>query len=156
MKLLFRPWIILLILIIVIVAGVLLRGQPEAKKSAVVMAQETIAKIIGMKLETASSTGTGLKVEEVKSDSPAAELGIKVGDRIVAVGDRSVWHTEQFTQFANEFSQAGRPIPMLVESKGDYRLVVFGRPQGAASESAPKPSGGAPATHPAQPGETGP
>jgi hypothetical protein len=147
----FHTWIILLILVIAIVAVVMFRGEPEKEKDQVVQAQETIDRVLGMKLEPAASTGTGLKVEGITKGGQAEQQDIKIGDRVIAVGDRSVWHTVQFTEFASEFSEARRPLPMLVESKGNYRLVVFGRPQGASPQNPPA-AAAPPAQAPAEPG----
>lgn len=156
MKALFRTWTILLLLAIVLVGVLVLRGQQgEEKKDPVVQAQEAIEKGLGMQLETQSSTGAGLKVLAVRKGSPADQEGIKVGDRIITVADRSVWHTYQFLDFMSQQREIMPALPVLVANKDNYRTVVFGRPSGSRTAT-PPPAGVSKSPKSAKPVEAGP
>jgi len=121
-----RTWTLLLIAAIVFV-GLLFwaRANPYEEKAPVVEAQETIQRAFGMKLATETKSGDGLSVEEVDPKGPAANVGIEAGDRIVAVGDESVWHTYQFIEAANKRLSAAPMLALLVERKGEYRVIIF-------------------------------
>jgi len=156
MRPILRTWVLLLIGAIIIVGGMFwarAHSGAAAKKDPLLEAQAQVEKAFGMKLATACGPEGGLKVEAVKKGSPADLTGIKVGDRVLTVGDRSVWHVYQFSQYASEVLQSAPGVSMLVERKGGYLQVVFGRrgmtPAGAAG---PMP-GGMPE---GMPGEAGP
>ena len=145
MRPLFRTWILLPIVAIIFFVGLFWAREQarEAKKDPVVKAQEGIEKSFGMKLETQTSSGNGLKVLAVRSGSPADKSGIKVGDQVLAIGDRSIWHTYQFGDLMTKQLQAAPYLPVLVEHNGEYRSVMFGR-TGAMGGGAPRMPGQAP------------
>src|SRR6267143_3549315 len=55
-------------------------------------------------------------VREVVANSPAAEAGLRVGDRIVSVNGEPVTSAEQVTQFIREHK--GQPITLRIERGG--------------------------------------
>jgi len=120
----FRRWMLLPVAAIIIVAGLFWAREQarEAKKDPLTKAQEWVHKSFGMQLEQQTSSGSGLKVEAVASASSAAEAGVKAGDRIVAVGDRSVWHIYQLIELISRLA-GGPMLPMLVATGEDYHLV---------------------------------
>jgi predicted metalloprotease with PDZ domain len=127
MRPILRTWTLLLITAIVLVIGLFwARAKSnEPKKNPLELSQADIEKGFGMKLETGSKSTGGLKVEAVKKGSPADKLGMKVGDRVVAVGDRSVWHVYQFHQYVTDLVMQYPAVMLLVEQNGEYRQVVF-------------------------------
>jgi hypothetical protein len=156
MRPLLRTWILLPIIAIIIVVGMFWAREQarEAKKDPLVKAQEGIEKSFGMKLETKTSSGSGLKVLAVRPGSPADKTGIKAGDVVVALGERSVWHVYQFADLMSKQLQAMPYLPLLVEHKGEYRSFVFGTHaamQGGAPGMAP-PGAGMRGRAPSSPG----
>ncbi len=127
MKPILRTWTLLLIAAIALVFGLFwARGKSgEAKKNPLEQSQAAMEKSLGMKLATQSGPEGGLKVEAVKKGSPADAVGIKVGDRILTVGDRSVWHVYQFQEYASKLSEQAPAMLLLVERKGEYHNVVL-------------------------------
>lgn len=131
----FRRWMLLLVAAIIVVAGLFwARAEVrEAKKDPLTKAQEWVQKSFGMTVERQTSTGSGLKVQAVLPGGAAAEAGIKQGDRIVAVGDRSVWHVYQLVELIA--ARKGAPMmPVLVATGDDYHLV---RPSLAGAKTPP-------------------
>ncbi len=121
-----RTWTLLLIAGIVFMAALFwIRSKPIGKKDPLTESQETIEKAFGMKLAKESGPQGGLPVEAVDPRGPAAGSGVEVGDRVVAVGDRSVWHVYQFIQLVNERAPVASAVPLLLEREGEYRVVVF-------------------------------
>ena len=84
-----------------------------------------IEQAFGMKLALESGPQGGLPVEAVEAGGPAANVGVEVGDRIVAVGDESVWHVYQLIEIINRWVSASPGLPLLVEREGEYRVLVF-------------------------------
>ncbi len=127
MKPILRTWTLLLIAAIALVFGLFwARAKAgEAKKNPLEQSQAEMEKIIGMKLALESGPMGGLKVEAVKKGSPADSVGIKVGDRVVSIGDKSVWHVYQFHEYASKLSEQAPVLMLLVERKGEYRQVIF-------------------------------
>lgn len=120
----FHKWMLLPVAAIVVVAGMFWAREQarEAKKDPLTKAQEWVQKSFGMTVEQKTSTGSGLKVEGVLPGSAAAEAGIKAGDQVVAVGDRSVWHVYQLIELISQRTR-GPVVPVLVATGEDYHLA---------------------------------
>jgi S1-C subfamily serine protease len=120
-------WALLLIAAILFVAGLFwVRAHPAQKDNPLAQATDNISLGLGMEVEPAPGPEGGLLVKEVRPKSVAEHVGVKVGERVVAVGDRSVWHAVQLEQFiSEEMSTTGSCTIMLV--KGNvYRTVTLG------------------------------
>jgi len=121
-----RTWTLLLIAAIGFVAALFwVRANPSQEKDPLTEAQETIDHAFGMTLAQACGPEGGLPVEAVEPNGPAAGAGIEVGDRVVTIGDESVWHTYQFIEALNRRASSSTALALLVEREGDYRVVVF-------------------------------
>ena len=55
-------------------------------------------------------------LREVTPDSPASEVGLQAGDRILAIGGQPVHSAEQVTQFVSEHK--GQPITLTIRRDG--------------------------------------
>ena len=49
--------------------------------------------VLGLGLEAAYETGTGLRIHTIGADSPSAAAGLEVGDEIIAIDGENVQHT---------------------------------------------------------------
>ncbi len=126
MRPLFRAWMLLPIIAILFIAGLFWARQQAAqgKKDPLTQAQDWVRDSFGMTVEKATTEGDGLKVEVVSSGGAAAAVGIKAGDRIIAVGERSVWHVYQLTTLIAKWMN-GPVAPVLVASgKGDHQVLL--------------------------------
>jgi S1-C subfamily serine protease len=134
MKPFLRTWVVLLLGAIVFVAGLFWVRANFAelqKKDPLTESQERIEDAFGMTLAKESGpAGDGLLVEAVDPEGVAARAGLDVGDRVMAVGDRSVWHIYQFADLVNASISVAPFLPLLVERDGDYRAVVIGHRAG--------------------------
>jgi S1-C subfamily serine protease len=124
MRPMLRSWILLPVAAIILVVGMFwARSQAvEAKKDPLTKVQDWVEKSFGMRVEKQTTGGDGLKVESVLPKGAAAEGGIKTGDRIVTVGDRSVWHVYQLAEVISQRLR-GPVLPVLVATGDDYHLV---------------------------------
>ena len=61
-------------------------------------------------------------VRDVEPNTPAAEAGLQVGDRIVALGDTPVTSDEQVIQYIRDH-KAG-PISLGVERNGEHKVIT--------------------------------
>ncbi|HEY8188573.1 MAG TPA: RIP metalloprotease RseP, partial [Pyrinomonadaceae bacterium] len=66
--------------------------------------------------------GVPVVIRDVTSDSPAAEAGLQVGDRIVAVNGEKMRSAEQVTQYVREHKS--EPITLTIERKGEQKKVT--------------------------------
>jgi S1-C subfamily serine protease len=143
MKPILRWWTLLLVAAILFVGGMIwVRLQPPAadRNNPLLQARESIAERFGMEVATAAGPEGGLLVEAVTPGEPAERVGIQVGDRIVACGDRSVWHVHQMVEVIDEQVSRGGVVAMLIERDGAYRLQTFGHrrhapPRGTGGQS---------------------
>jgi S1-C subfamily serine protease len=86
------------------------------------IAQQLVAKgsvshaMIGVTLEPAPQGG-GARVRGVMAAGPAAQAGLRAGDRIVAVGPQAVRDPAQLTQLV-ELHGVGQPMELRIERQG--------------------------------------
>jgi len=128
MKPVLSPRVILLVAAIVFVALMLwVRTHPEKPVDPIMDALDELKKGMGLTVQPLPGPNGGLPVLEVEPGSPADRLGFRKGDRILTVGDRSIWHVLMLTEQLSQNLEQGRPFPVLVDSKGTYHAIVVGR-----------------------------
>jgi len=122
-----RSWTMLLVAGILFVSGLFwVRANPPADKDPLMEARDGLAKAFGLEVALKAGREGGLLVEGVRPGSPAERAGIQVGDRVVACGDRSVWHVYQLAEFISEDVRAGPAVSLLVQRDDKYWPAVFG------------------------------
>jgi membrane-associated protease RseP (regulator of RpoE activity) len=133
---------VLLVLAVVIVAGTIyVRLRPAKEDDPVADAVAQMDKAFGFEVSGAPVDAKGgLVVQRVRPGSAAEQLGIHVGDRFVAVGDRSIWHAQNMLSEISEAIEGG-PVPLLVEKDGAYRQVVIGGRGGPGGAGGPMGAG---------------
>jgi C-terminal processing protease CtpA/Prc len=128
MRRLLPPWAWLLVVAILFVGGMLwLRVRPPTsahEQDPLAEAASDLEKGIGLQVDPASGRGGGLAVIGVKEGSPAQQLGLQAGDRVIACGSQSVWHTYQLLELMKQGLGSGYPVALLVEREGTYWQVV--------------------------------
>jgi serine protease Do len=77
--------------------------------------------------ENKLSTATGVLIEEVSDDSPAAKAGLKTGDVVIEFDGERVRSVRQFTRLVQE-TPAGRKTPAAV-MRGGQRVGVTIEPR---------------------------
>jgi len=128
MKPLLSPRVVLLVAAIVFVGLMFwVRTHPEKPKDPVMDAVGQLKESLGLTVQPVPGPEGGLPVLDVKAGSPADRLGFRKGDRILAVGDRSVWHVLMFSEQLSQNLETGMPSPILVNSNGTYHSIVMGR-----------------------------
>ena len=133
-----RSWMLLLIGGILFAAGmfwVRARQHTGGSDDPLLQARDSLARSFGIEVATEALPEGGVRVEEVRPGSPAERAGINPGDRIVACGDRSVWHAYQLAQYIGEALAFGPAVTLLVESSGNYRPATFGMQPSAPGRS---------------------
>lgn len=128
MKRLLPGWAVLLGAAILFVAAMIwVRAHPQEPEDPLERARMMVYEKLGMDLAVVATTGSGLEVKAVDAGSSAEALGFQVGDRIVAVGDRSVWHVVSFTEQLDQYFSQRLPVPVLVNRSGVYHSILMGR-----------------------------
>ena len=152
MRRLLPPWALLLLAAILVVgAMVWLRVQPpesSGEEDPLADAAEQLAKGLGLEVDPAGEQGGGVRVTGVRAGSPAEQMEMQAGDRIVACGMQSVWHAYQLADLMSQSLGRGRPAMLLVEREGEYRQVMFGRPGPMAGGGPGAMPGGGPGPMP--------
>jgi len=93
------------------------RTRPAWQRLAVVVAGPLANLLLAFVIFSASVWDSGLMVVptttvgHVREGSPAAAAGLQVGDRIVAVADRTVTDWSEVTDAVVEVAEAGEPAP---------------------------------------------
>jgi membrane-associated protease RseP (regulator of RpoE activity) len=103
------------------------RTHPQKPEDPLADAVDSLSKGLGLEVESSPLPNGGVLVKGVRPESPAQRLGLRAGDRIVAVGDRSVWHAINLAEFISQALSQGYPVPVLVETKGNYHPIIMGR-----------------------------
>lgn len=120
----FSGWTVLLLLAILFVVGLIwVRKQPQELEDPLADAQHELHEKLGFLIEEMPGPKGGLTVKEVTPDSPAVQMRLEVGDRILAVNERSVWHARQLQDLLAEKLQRG-PTVLMVERQGEYRSLL--------------------------------
>jgi len=142
MKPLLSPRVVLLVAAIVFVGLMLwVRSHPEKPPDPVMDAVDEMSKSLGLTVLPIPGPEGGLPVLDVKSGLPADRLGFRKGDRILAVGDRSVWHALMLSEQLNQNLQLGMPFPILVNSSGTFHSIILGRNMRGGSGRGGQPGG---------------
>jgi S1-C subfamily serine protease len=121
---------ILLLLIAIAVVGVMIYVQrhPPSEEDPLAEATKELARGVGLEVKPRPEGAQGgLLVTGVRPGTAAERLGFRAGDRVVAVGDRSVWHAIGLANGIGEALSRGMPISVLVNSDGHYHSIVMGR-----------------------------
>lgn len=124
-----RSWMLLMVAAIVFVGAMFwARANPPAQnQDPLEEAQQQIESAFGMTVEKKAGPQGGLHVESLKPGSPAEQVGLQEGDRIVAVGTKSVWHVHQFVEFTQGALGTTGAAVLMVERDGQYKQTVFAR-----------------------------
>lgn len=143
MKRLVPGWAVLLGAAVLFVGAMIwIRAHPPEPDDPLGAAREAVLEKLGLDLEPMAGPGGGLLVKAVVAGSASDQLGFRAGDRILAVGDRSVWHVVSFTEKLDAYLSRRLPVPVLVNSDGNYHSIVIGRRMAGADPG--RGSGGAP------------
>jgi predicted metalloprotease with PDZ domain len=129
MKPLLRSWTLILVAAILFVGGMIwVRLHPRSTDldDPLLQARKAVAESFGVEAATSISASGGVLVEAVIPGSAAEQLGIQAGDRIVACGDRSVWHVYQLDELASSQLARGSAVGLMLEREGTYWVVVLG------------------------------
>ena len=128
MRPLLRGWALALLAAILLMAGLFwVRSHPAKPYNPLEESAATISKVLGMQVSANPDPRGGELIEKVRPGGPAERMGLRAGERIVAVGERSVWHAQQLQQLIAQRSQMGIPIGlMLASDDGTFRVVAFG------------------------------
>lgn len=80
-----------------------------------------LVELISVKKEPVAEARTPFLVKTVSKDSPAAEAGLKDGDKIIRVGDQNIQYYHELT--AALAANAGKPTSIVVE-RGGQQLTL--------------------------------
>jgi membrane-associated protease RseP (regulator of RpoE activity) len=87
---------------------------------------------LGMTLEKPLGVDSGLQVVEVVDQSPAWKSGFRIGDRVIAVGGRSVSSIDSFASEMSQY-QINSPVSFLIDRRGrQVELVAVLVPRSVA------------------------
>jgi PDZ domain len=67
--------------------------------------------------------GQKMKVQAVFDDSPAAQAGVKVGDRIISANGRTIQTPEELTEMVQEAGESDKAIELLIVSDGTEKKL---------------------------------
>ena len=99
--------------------------------------QPAISSLLGLKIVALTDEGrrkysldakvTGVLIDEVDPDSPAAQKGLKAGDVIVEAAEEAVTRPEDLTKAVDKMKTVGRKAVLLrvEDGKGDLRFVAI-------------------------------
>ena len=129
MRQILPPWALLLFAAILFMAGLFwLRAHPGKKLNPLEKSVAELSQYLGMEVEAvpAASGPGGLLVKGIRPDSAVAQAGVKAGERVVAVGDRSVWHAIELQQFISDEMRKRRSCTLMLAKDQVYRCVTLG------------------------------
>ena len=116
------------------------RAHPQRPDDPVAAAMQDLSDKLGLEVSPPTGGG-GVKVTAVRPDSPGARLGFRAGDRIVAVGDRSIWHPPGLVDAIAKVLSSGYPVSVMVDTNGDYHSIIIGRGQRAGASGRGRAAG---------------
>ena len=120
-------WVLLLLVAILVMAGLFwVRANPAGPANPLEEAVKTLSQVLGMVVAETPDAQGGLPIKSVTPGSPAEQFGLRAGDRIMAVDDRSVWHVAQLRDLMAEDLQKGQPFILMVARENAYWTVTFG------------------------------
>lgn len=121
-------WALLLGAAILVMGGLIwVRVYPPKPPNPLEDSVEAISDVFGMTVSVGPHPGGGELVEKVRPGSLAERIGFRVGERIVAVGERSVWHVRQLQELISQRSQMGQPLTVMVTPDDKvFRVLTFG------------------------------
>jgi S1-C subfamily serine protease len=126
---------VILLLAILFVAGLFMNRTPPPPKDPMRDAQQELLDAFGFQVELTPSRAGGLVVQKIIAGRRAEQVGLQVGDRILTVNERSVWHVKNMDDLV-QASVSGGAIALLVERNGVYRQVWLLHPaQGGPSRA---------------------
>lgn len=135
---------VLLVLAIVLVVAVLFtRNRPPQIEDPVADSIKELYDTFGFQVAGTIGPEGGLLVERIKPGSVAEYLGVKKGDRLITVNDRSVWHAKDMADQLYSAVNAG-PVSLLVANGDNYRQVVIGGRRAAGGAPGARRAGRAP------------
>jgi S1-C subfamily serine protease len=125
--------LLLTVAILLVAAMFWMRANPTGPPNPLQEAADGLYQQFGFEVALTPGEEGGLAVKAIRPESPASQLGIQVGERIVAVGDRSVWHAIQLQQLIDKTAERGGPFSLMLAKDGVYRTVYVGMQQAPAS-----------------------
>lgn len=78
---------------------------------------------LGFHFETQGTSGHGLEIATVDSNSPAAHAGLQAHDRLISIDGRPFRHHRHAKAYLS--AQTGRPVPLVIERNGRQLLLHF-------------------------------
>lgn len=137
--------VLLVLAIFFVVVLLLVRNQQPPIDDPVGDAVKELSQGLGMDVDRDAQGGAGVAVLAVKAGSPADRLGLRKGDLIRAVGDRTIWHAKALHDQLSESLQRGG-ASLLVENNGVFRQILMGgvaagRMAGAGTGAGTGPAG---------------
>jgi S1-C subfamily serine protease len=135
-------WMLLLIAAIIFV-GIMIwtRVAPEKQDDSLSVGARYLSDRLGLEMATTPSGASGLVVNRVRPGGLGEWAGFHQGDRIVAVGDRSIWHVYGLANVVSERFSMGIPAVFLVARGSEYLQIMVGpgAQPGARPQRAPSP-----------------
>jgi len=116
-----------LAILIVVLLFIVRNEKPPKPDDPVAQAQEDMLAQFGFKVDRlVTPSAGGLTVLEVTPGSVADKLGLRKGDVVLAVNERSVWHAQQLYDMLSQQLQRRMPALVMVKNNGVFRDVLFG------------------------------
>ncbi len=85
---------------------------------------------LGIQFETQASSGPGLEIASVASNSAAEQAGLRAHDKLISIDGRPFKHHRHAKAYLS--AQTGRPVPLIIERDGRQYMIqyVAGQPEG--------------------------